>query len=769
MTVKPPAGGTPRAWVIAAAAFFAYLVVAIPYTRPLLSLGASRIAGDPGDPILNTSILWWNATTVPFTAHWWSPPYYYLTHGVTAFTENLLGLSVVASPIYWLTGNPLTTYNVTLFLTWPLSAFAAFLLVWFLTRRVGGAWLAGVAYGFTPYRLSELGHIQMLASFWMPLALLGLHGYLERRRARWLVLFGAAWLLQSLANGYLMLFGAVLIGLWILYFCSTRETWRAVPAIVGAWAAASLPLAPVMWTYRQIHEYYGLRRALSNPLGFSVPLRAWLHVSHVGWLWPRLLPEGSDNHFPGVTALALVAAALAAAIVRWLRPDPAGEDWRAAVRRGLAAAAVIGGAVALYTSVAGRWSVSAWGMTLRVSDSHRALAVAAVSGVAWIGFFPSARRMFGRRSSFFFYGAATLAMAVCAVGPALQIGRRVQVMPYRWLMLIPGFTELRVPMRFWMLGVLCLAVSAGLAFETLSRRRPLRTAIFVAALAGLLLDGWVSGIPMAAAPVPWPVAERPAPSSGPAQPILELPLGPPWDAAATYRSIWTRRPMVNGVSGYDPPDYAPLQDGLNAHDPGILTALASFGSFDIVVNGADDPDGAWARYAASAPGAVPVASDGTRTTYRVPAIRFQEAEGGALQVASVRASLDTDAQAMIDGRLDTEWRVIPQQPGQWVLADLGAAHAVGGVTLALGEEARDFPRHLVIETSLDQADWSAAWEGQTAGPAFRASATGPREARMVFTFDPRDARFVRLRQTADAPNFWRIAELQVLAPAGAAR
>jgi hypothetical protein len=46
----------------------------------------------------------------------------------------------------------------------------------------------------------------MLVSFGMPLALLGLHEYLESRRWRWLVLFGVSWLVQGAANGYYLVY-----------------------------------------------------------------------------------------------------------------------------------------------------------------------------------------------------------------------------------------------------------------------------------------------------------------------------------------------------------------------------------------------------------------------------------------------------------------------------------------------------------------------------------------------------------------------------------
>jgi hypothetical protein len=103
---------------------------------------STLIAGDPGDPVLNASILLWSATTAPFSAAWWNAPHYYPAEGVGGFTENLVGLSPWATPVYWLTGNPILAYNFALFLTWPFSAFAVFLLVRHLTgvqrRRVAG-------------------------------------------------------------------------------------------------------------------------------------------------------------------------------------------------------------------------------------------------------------------------------------------------------------------------------------------------------------------------------------------------------------------------------------------------------------------------------------------------------------------------------------------------------------------------------------------------------------------------------------------------------
>ena len=119
---------------------------------------------------------------------------------------------------------------------------------------------------------------------------------------------------------------------------------------------------------------------------------------------------------------------------------------------------------------------------------------------------------------------------------------------------------------------------------------------------------------------------------------------------------------------------------------------------------------------------------------------------------------------MIDGDVRTDWSNGPQHPGQWVLADLGQVRDVAGVTQALGEFARDYPRHLIVETSIDGLEWSAAWEGNGAGQAFRAAVLAPLECRTAIAFSARPARYVRLRQIATHEKLWRITELSVHAP-----
>ena len=172
------------------ASALAYLAITIVMGRQVLASVASSIASDPGDPLLTAAILTWNATHLPWSHAWYQFPIFYPMSDALAVSEHLLGISLIAAPIEWLTGSLLVSYNVTLLLSYPLCGLAMFALVRRLTNNTTAAFLAGLAYAFAPYRASHLPHIQMLVSFGMPLALLGLHEYLESRRWRWLGLFG---------------------------------------------------------------------------------------------------------------------------------------------------------------------------------------------------------------------------------------------------------------------------------------------------------------------------------------------------------------------------------------------------------------------------------------------------------------------------------------------------------------------------------------------------------------------------------------------------
>jgi len=298
--------------------FLAFLALAVFWTWPLASHLSSRIPHDAGDPVLNIWLLWWNAHSVPFSSRWWNPPMFFPMTGALALSEHLAGIGVIVTPLQLLHANALAAYNIALILSFALSGFFTFLLVSHLLRserdsvRHLGALSAALAYGFGPYRAGQLAHLQVLTSQWMPLALLGMHAYLDDGRKGWLAVFAIAWLLQALSNGYYLLFFPVLIGCWLIWFVG----WRGLPSrgvtLAAVWGGASLLLVPALLEYSEVQRSLGLVRTAGEMALFSARPESLLNASGMLAVWrsrPTLTTE--EFLFPGVTTIALCVVALA--------------------------------------------------------------------------------------------------------------------------------------------------------------------------------------------------------------------------------------------------------------------------------------------------------------------------------------------------------------------------------------------------------------------------------------------------------------------------
>jgi hypothetical protein len=294
-----------------------FLLLAIAWTWPVASRLAWRIPHDPGDPLLNAWILWWNTQALPFTDAWWNPPIFHPMPGAFALSEHLAGIAIFTAPLHFAGVNPLAAYNVALILCCWLSGYFAFLLGRRLTGSGAAGLIAGIAFGIAPYRASQLSHLQVLTAQWMPLALMAMHAHLNDGRHRWLAVFAAAWLVQALSNGYYLLFFPVLVGLWLLWFVDWRADRRRGLALAGAFAASSLLLLPGLLHYKEIHTNLGLQRTLGEMLMFSAKLTSFVQPADLLMFWPTLAAETQEGFlFPGVTVVLLVLLGAAVLVNR---------------------------------------------------------------------------------------------------------------------------------------------------------------------------------------------------------------------------------------------------------------------------------------------------------------------------------------------------------------------------------------------------------------------------------------------------------------------
>jgi hypothetical protein len=480
-----------------------YLLITALIFHNLLPVLTTHLFGDLGDPLLNTSILAWNAKHLPLTTDWWNFPAFAPLSGVTAFTEHLLGAYPLTSPIIWISGNPVLAYNALQLLTLPLNGLAAFALVRELTGSSIAAFIGGLAFAFAPFTGEHASHIQMLMAFGMPLALYGLHRYVRSGAPRDLVWFAVGWLSVTMSNAYMLIFFPILIAVWAIWFFERADARRWV-AVMVAGGIATLPVLPLLIGYHLRQAAYGLFRDYPEIVSQSAGIQSLAGINQRAVFWVGWLPNTfyEQSLFPGFAIIALVVVAVAAAFrSREHRP------WRRVVLGYLAAAIVL-------------WTFTL-GPELRWAGVHVAPARAILND---------------------------------SDGPNVLFG------PYWLLMHVPGLQSIRVPSRAWLPATLCLAVCAGFGAAWLAARRRTRWVIVPVAVL-VVAEGWFVG-PAMRTPSALPLYIPPG-----AQVLdLPISAGY-GNADAQYLAVRGGYRVVNGYSGYAPPYFGPLRNALADHRP----------------------------------------------------------------------------------------------------------------------------------------------------------------------------------------------------------
>lgn len=746
-----------RAIVIA---LLCYTALTLIVTFPLVLHLTSVVPSDLGDPLMSTSILWWNAHVLPLTERWWNGFAFAPARGMLAFSDHRLGVSLIATPLQWLGARPLTAYNVVFLVTFPLCALAAHALGYTLTRRHDAAAICGLSYGFNPFRVSHLPHLELLAAFAMPVALVALHIFLRERRAKWIVLFFVALVVQGLCATYYLLFFFVLVGLWILWFA---RDWRTLAATAAACAASVAALAPIVLGYRRIHAFHGFVRSYDEIASYGADLASFATASPRSWLWGFTghVTTGPERElFPGVMVVAVVFVGVMMAIRRAEgRPD---TRWRR-TSTALLVGAIAAAGISLSFTLFGRWSVGAGGLRLLVTDSYKPASIALLLFVIAAAFRPVVQSAWRRRSLLAFYAIAALFLFLCAMGPAPTFldAPILYKPPYAWLMSLPVFgTGVRVPSRFAMPAVLALAAAAAVAFDGLNRRATSRRALAIVVLAGVVLDGWMRPLDLLAPPAMWPMPEGYAFGT-----VIELPLGTEFgDFEAMYRATIHGHPVANGQSGFFPAHYQGLQLAFRDGNPRGLDALAQPQPLLVVVDRRADANGRWNHIVEQAERVTRVKGDDRWALYGLDPPPQLTCRGHEIPVASaVYGTQPIDLQLVTDGKPDTAWGTPkPQQLDDMVEVDLGRASRLCALRLALGGVWESYPRDLDVTTSPDRTTWTRQFKGSTAGLMVRGALDNPRDMWMTMPLHGADARFVRMRLDAGHPTVtWVIAELRV--------
>ena len=583
--------------------FLIYAALSIVYTYPLILGLGSDVPGDLGDSLLNMWILGWGVQHIPLLltgqigwADFWNANIFHPDPLALALSEHLFGLSMQVMPVFWLTGNIILCYNLLFISTFALSAFGAYLLVRDLTGDRRAAFVAGLVYGFLPYRIASVPHLQVMSSQWMPFALWGLNRFVTSPRGdrpgirprTALVLGAAALVMQNWSCGYYLLYFAPFVPLFVLHRMWTTTTLKDPRIWVGLTAAAVGVIAltaPFLAPYAEAQQRFGFERTFGEIVLFSANVWSYITASENVRLYGQVLryyPHGEGETFLGFVPWLLTIAALAGLILhRSTRTASFAANtpsWRSYVAAFLLLVVVAQLIAVISVFLFGGFEFRLLGLTVSARTPQRLVMQLVIAIMLLLGLSPRARHDAMRmlRSPIFFAIAATTTAVWLSLGPIPKAGDSLVSGLGLYNLLydhVPGFNGVRAPARYAMIAGLFLAVAAGfgaLRLLSLLSGRRMQLAVVALISSAIVAEGaaipfelnrtWNQNEAMPPSRV-FPYAQSPpvysriaALPGGTA--ISEFPYGDAaWEIRYVYYAAAHRKPITNGYSGNFPPAY----------------------------------------------------------------------------------------------------------------------------------------------------------------------------------------------------------------------
>jgi hypothetical protein len=321
-----PSPQLPRAelaWVILAGVALAVLV-----TWPLVLHMSSRISPDLGDPVRTAwQVAYVGHALLHDPLHLFDANAFYPHPLSLAFSDSLLGYGPAA---FFGSGTvaALVRYNLLFLFAWSLCFVGGYLLARELGLRKLGAGAAAAAFAYAPYRVTEAGHLHVISSGGIALALfLLLRGY--RRSSRVLVIAGwlvSAWQISlgftlGLQFAYLMAVLAVLAAVYWLR-AGRPPLPRSLVALtcIGMLVVGAVTIYQARPYLKISHDYPTAKRTIREVKNYSSGPAAWLSASSENRVWggatsgarEHVHSKNEDVFFPGGLILLLALIGLAA-------------------------------------------------------------------------------------------------------------------------------------------------------------------------------------------------------------------------------------------------------------------------------------------------------------------------------------------------------------------------------------------------------------------------------------------------------------------------
>jgi hypothetical protein len=309
-------------------------VVALVMTWPLvLHLGNEMPAAEPPTGLLDPmyqawEVAWEGHALIHQPLHFYDTNIFWPAHASLAFSDAGPGFAPAG-----LLGSGPTAATVRYDLLFLLSYVLAFVGAGLLSRELGvgttGSLVAAAAFAYAPWRLAQRGHLNVLSTGGIPLAVfLLVRGW--RRRRPGLILLGwlvAAWQLSlGFATGLLFAYLLAVVALvavvsWFVRGCQPRLGRSVVMASglgLGLFVALGVILAVPYYRVARTSPEIKAELKGGETVFFSPPPFAFLVASQESIVWggatqshrAQVHSPEEESLFPGMTVILLAAAGL---------------------------------------------------------------------------------------------------------------------------------------------------------------------------------------------------------------------------------------------------------------------------------------------------------------------------------------------------------------------------------------------------------------------------------------------------------------------------
>jgi len=544
------------------------VLLAVITTWPLVLHMPSRIAPDLGDPVRTAwEVAWVGHAMLHNPLHLFDANAFYPHPLSLAFSDSLLGYGP-AGFIGSGTVAALVRYNLLFLFAWSLCFFGAYLLARELGLGRLGAAAAGAAFAYAPYRVTEAGHLHVISSGGLPLALfLLLRGY--RRRSRGLVLAG--WLVSAWQISLGFTLGMQYAYLLLVLAALTLLCWwrgRLTPSLQARTEQDGAQPAPAHGTEAPPAaeaQSAASRRAAPAPSRGPLIPRNLLAVTCIG-----------------VAVLGAVTIYQSVPYLKVAHEYPTAKRTIKEVKNYSS-----GPAALLAASSENRvWGGATSGLRAKVHSKNESVFFPGglILVLALIGLLASRGSPYTRRLRIGL-GAGILVVSILALG----LGLTGAGYPYRLVYdYAPGWNGVRVPGRIFTLATLFYALLAGAGAQLLARgagrwgeRRSLSG---LAAVLGVALAIAIVG--EGAGHLGHPVVPQPARAEvGLPGPLLDLPTDGAADRVWQYFSTNGFYKIPVGNSTFDFPAVDDLRGGMSGFpDRASIEKLRFYGIRTVVLH-----------------------------------------------------------------------------------------------------------------------------------------------------------------------------------------